>query len=174
MLPLAGLYRRNFSLPILFLVAVSTSIFVPNSYIWLELILGYYTWIYREKLITLSLPKSIRGVIVFIALVMIISARKGAGDFISLSRILFWGVPAIFLFVLIFLKREEDGLLDRISKKYNFSYSLYLTHWIVLIWYSEQHGTSPLVLYSALIGAATLFYLCIERPAHHLSKRVLQ
>ncbi len=172
---LAGFYRRNFVLPIILLAAVSTSIFVPHSYIWLELLMGYYTWVYREKLMKVNIPKAIRWLIILLSVIVIILARKGAGDFISLGRILFWGLPAIFLFVLIFLNREERWIFDEISRKHNFSFSLYLTHWIVLTWYSEHHHitTSPLVLYSILTGATALFYLCIERPAHYLSKRVI-
>ncbi len=171
---LAGFYRRFFLLPIILVMAISTSIFVPHSYIWLELLMGYYTWVYREELMTINIPKAIRWGIVLLSVVVIISARKGAGDFISFSRILFWWAPAIFIFVLIFLNRRESGFFDALSKKHNFSFSLYLTHWIVLTWYSEQHHTSPLVLYSTLTGVTAFFYLCIERPAHHLSKRVIQ
>ena len=170
----AGFHRWNYALPTLLAVAVSTSIFVPHSYIWLELLMGYYAWNYRERLLSLNIKRATRSAIIFLCVLVIVASRKGAGDFISFGRILFWGVPAIFLFVLIFLSRKGDSFIDEISKAHNFSFSLYLTHWIVLTWHSEQHLASTLVLYLTLAGATAFFYLCIERPAHYLSKRVIQ
>jgi peptidoglycan/LPS O-acetylase OafA/YrhL len=85
----AGFSRRSYALPILLAVAVSTSVFVPHSYIWLELLFGYYAWSYREVLIAINIKKATRYAIIFLCVAAIFVARKGAGDFISVGRILY-------------------------------------------------------------------------------------
>ena len=166
-------FRRGYTLPLVFISAVYTSIFVPQSYIMLELLFGYYIWIYRKQLISLRINRITSLAIILLSAIFIVYNKNLAGDFISPDRILSWGIPSSLLFILILNKSRESGLLYRL-KKYNFSFSLYLTHWIVLTWYTEEHRTSLLVLYSALIGVTALFYLCIERPAHDLSKHLTQ
>lgn len=160
--------------PFILFLLVLTNVFVPVSFIWLELIAGFYIFYYSNKIN--SILSSNIYLFIFIGIVcciFIFINRKIAGDFISYQRILYWGFPATVLFILVQYYRGIFSFFDEYTI-FNVSYSIYLTHWIVLVFNSKNNNFSILNLYAELFFIPVIYYIIIEHPCHKLSKNLFR
>lgn len=158
--------------PIFLILLVCTTIFVPLSYIWLELIAGFF--IYNNIIINKIISKNQYLFIFFslICIVIIFINREVAGDFISSKRIFYWGIPAAIVFSLVqyYISNLKDSYFSEKGVILNMSFSIYLTHWIVLKFNSQTNNQSVFILYCELFLVSVIYYLLVEFPCHKISK----
>lgn len=171
---LAAIIGRLSYFPLAVFLLVFSGLFVPISFIWLELIAGYYIYIYRDYVYRLQgVGSLLKIIIIAFLLVAIFSTREIAGDFLSAKRIIYWGIPSVLLFMFFFTFIPIIQRFDFFTKKINFSFSLYLMHWIVLVWYSSINFWGVAGLYFMVVSFTFVFYILVERPMHILSKKIV-
>lgn len=111
--------------------------------------------------------------------ILLLAATAFAGIDMTPYRILVWGLPAGLLLVSC-IALEDAGrwplrLLSPLEKLGDASYSLYLTHGIVLaaVFKFERLGnlTTPVALAAAVV-VAEICYLLVERPINRLSSKL--
>lgn len=172
---LAAIIGRLSYFPLAALLLVFSGLFVPISFIWLELIAGYYIYIYRDYVNRLQdVDNFLKFIIIALLLMVIFFTREIAGDFSSVKRIAYWGIPSVLLFMFFLTSMPIMPRLDFFTKKINFSFSLYLMHWIVLVWYSGTNFFGIAGLYFMMVFFTLVFYMLVERPMHILSKVITQ
>lgn len=153
-------------------ILVFSNIFVPISYIWLEIIAGYYIFYSIEKTnLIVSSNKFIFFIVCLISFILIFQNRNIAGDFVSVGRFLYWGLPSIVIFIGICFLIKSIKLIG-FFEKFNISYSIYLTHWIVLTFNTQSNNRATYLLYLELFISSIIYYFFIELPSHKFSKKI--
>jgi exopolysaccharide production protein ExoZ len=112
---------------VLFTILMLASLFIPISYLWLELFIGSAIFTYQKRLREIISKFGFIGsfLVVLICIIIIIKNKQLSGEEIYIyQRFLFWGLPASFLFIYIGL-----GKAVKFLPIINFSYSIYLIHW---------------------------------------------
>lgn len=162
-------FKRRIPIILIITILVLTGVFVPRSFIFLEICIGAYLYIYKSYIDRLVINKKAIITLVVIASVSIVYNKNIAGDFISINRFVLWGIPAAILFT-IYISSPLYNFKDALFGLFNISYSLYLTHWIVLELIQTSSVNSYIMTYFLIFVSAVVMYLFVERPAHKISK----
>lgn len=149
-----------------------------NNLIFLEFYIGYLMGNYYHNLnkrFNIILPY-----IIFILIIIILNIYNIKIYFNSDDkyRIIYYGIAAvIFIFIMLILEKEKIILPKFFINLGNISYSLYLTHWLALLFFYKSivffdfKPDSNIACILAIIFSlfiANIVYKYIEKPIYHL------